>query len=163
MPATVTGIGGIDYWKDGRETYDNVTAVYSYPSGQKALFTSTTTNAHDGEKIKIMGTEGTIEMGWNQAFYFREKQSPEMVKADGPTVITATGETMKISQSQTEGARVETQTRERASAVYRELDAFVSAIRDGKKPEVDAQVGRDAAVSVLLANRAMEEGRVIKF
>ena len=47
-PAAVTGIGGIDYWKDGRETFDNVTAVYNYPAGQKVTFSSTTTNAHDG-------------------------------------------------------------------------------------------------------------------
>jgi predicted dehydrogenase len=163
IPATVTGIGGIDYWKDGRETYDNVTAVYSYPAGQKAIFTSTTTNAHDGEKIKIMGTEGTIEMGWNQALWFREKEAAELVKADGATVITSTGETMKASQqSQASGTSVQTQDRGRKGAIYLELEAFADSIRSGKKPAVDAQVGRDAAISVLLANQAMEEGRVIK-
>ncbi len=164
MPAAVTAMGGIDYWKDGRETYDNVIAVYTYPAGQKAIFSSTTTNAHDGEKIEIMGTEGTIEMGWNQALYFREKQSPELVKAEGATVITATGETMKAAaQSQAPGSKVETQSKERLSAVYRELESFVSCIRNGKKAAVDVQVGRNAAVSVLTANRAIEEGRVIKF
>jgi predicted dehydrogenase len=163
IPLAVTGMGGIDYWKDGRETYDNVTALYTYPAGQKAIFTSTTTNAHDGEKIKIMGTEGTIEMGWNQALYFREKESPELVKADGATVITSTGETMKASQqSQTSGTNVETQSRGRKSAVYLELESFVACIQGSKKPAVDVQVGRDAAISVLLANQAMEEGRVIK-
>jgi predicted dehydrogenase len=164
MPVAVTGMGGVDYWKDGRETYDNVVVVYTYPEGQKAIFSSTTTNAHDGEKIEILGTEGTIEMGWDKALYFREKESPELVKADGATIITATGETMKASQaSQKEGSKVETQNKERVSAVYRELESFADCIRDGKKAEVDAQVGRNAAVSVLLANRAMEEGRVVKF
>jgi predicted dehydrogenase len=164
MPAAVTAMGGIDYWKDGRETYDNVIAVYTYPAGQKAIFSSTTTNAHDGEKIEIMGTEGTVEMGWNQALYFREKQSPELVKAEGATVITATGETMKASaQTQAQGSKVESQSKERLSAIYRELESFVSCIRNGKKAEVDVQVGRNAAVSVLTANRAIEEGRVIKF
>lgn len=165
IPATVTGIGGIDYWKDGRETYDNVTAVYSYPAGQKAIFTSTTTNAHDGEKIKIMGTEGTIEMGWNQALWFREKETAERVKADGATVITSTGETMKASQqSQARGTSVETQSGGgRKGAIYLELEAFAACIREARKPAVDVQVGRDAAVTVLLANQAMEEGRVIKF
>ncbi|HSE96903.1 MAG TPA: Gfo/Idh/MocA family oxidoreductase [Blastocatellia bacterium] len=163
MPEMVTGLGGIDYWKDGRETYDNVTAVYSYPAGQKAMFSSTTTNAHDGEKIKIMGTDGTIEMSWDQALYFHEKEPPELVKADGATVITATGETMKASeQKQAVGARVQAPT-SRVNAVHRELESFVTSIRGGKKAEVDVHVGRNAAVSVLLANRAMEEGRVIKF
>ena len=162
-PAAVTGMGGIDYWKDGRETFDNVTAVYNYPAGQKVTFSSTTTNAHDGEHIVIMGTEGTIEMGWDKAVYFREKEAPELVKAEGATVIGATGETMKAAtQSQKEGAQVAPQDAQRRSAVYRELESYVSCIRDGKKAVVDVQVGRNAAVSVLSANQAMEEGRVVK-
>jgi len=162
MPATVTGIGGIDYWKDGRETYDNVTVVYSYPEGQKASFSSTTTNAHDGEHIVIMGTEGTIEMGWDKALYFREKEAPELVKAEGATVIGSTGETMKAStQSQKEGSQVAPQDNQRRSAVYRELESYVSCIREGKKAVVDVQVGRAAAISVLSANQAMEEHRVV--
>jgi len=163
-PTTVTGMGGIDYWKDGRETFDNVTVVYNYPAGQKVSFSSTTTNAHDGEHIVIMGTEGTIEMGWDKALYFREKEPPELVKAEGATVIGATGETMKAStQSQKEGAQVTPQEAPRRSAVYLELESYVGCIRDGKKAVVDAQVGRNAAVSVLCANQAMEEGRVVKF
>jgi len=162
-PAAVTGMGGIDYWKDGRETFDNVTAVYNYPAGQKVTFSSTTTNAHDGEHIVIMGTEGTIEMGWDKAVYFREKEAPELVKAEGATVIGATGETMKASmQSQKEGAQVAPQDAQKRSAVYRELESYVSCIRDGKKAVVDVQAGRNAAVSVLSANQAMEEGRVVK-
>jgi len=163
-PSAVTGLGGIDYWKDGRETFDNVVVVYTYPAGQKVTFSSTTTNAHDGERIVIMGTEGTIEMGWDKALYFREKEPPELVKAEGATVIGATGETMKAStQSQKEGAQVTPQEAPRRSAVYLELESYVGCIRDGKKAVVDAQVGRNAAVSVLCANQAMEEGRVVKF
>jgi predicted dehydrogenase len=162
-PAAVTGMGGIDYWKDGRETFDNVVAVYDYPAGQKVTFSSTTTNAHDGEHIVIMGTEGTIEMGWDKALYFREKEPPELVKAEGATVIGATGETMKTStQSQKEGAQVASPDTERRSAVFRELESYVSCIRDGKKAVVDVQTGRNAAVSVLSANLAMEEARVVK-
>lgn len=162
-PAAVTGLGGIDYWKDGRETFDNVVVVYNYPGGQKVTFSSTTTNAHDGEHLVIMGTEGTIEMGWDKALYFREKEKPELVKAEGATVIGATGETMKAStESEKEGAQVAPQDAQRRSAVYRELESYVACIREGKKAVVDVQVGRNAAVSVLSANQAMEEGRVVK-
>ena len=162
-PASVTGMGGIDFWKDGRETFDNVMVVYNYPAGEKVTFSSTTTNAHDGERIVVMGTEGTIEMGWDKALYFREKERPELVQAEGATVIGSTGETMKAStQSQKEGAQVAPQDAPRRSAIYRELESFVSCIREGKKPVVDVQVGRSAAVSVLSANQAMEQGRVVK-
>ena len=162
-PVAVTGMGGIDYWKDGRETYDNVLVIYNYPEGQKVTFSSTTTNAHDGEKIVIMGTEGTIEMGWDKALYFREKESPELVKADGATVITSTGETMKSSQqTQKQGTQLAPQDQQKLSAVYRELESYISCIREGKKAVVNVEVGRNAAKSVLSANQAMEEGRVVR-
>jgi predicted dehydrogenase len=33
-PMSVFATGGINYWKDGRETCDNVEAIYEYPGGQ---------------------------------------------------------------------------------------------------------------------------------
>jgi len=41
-PEVITGFGGIDYWKDGRETFDNVHLLFKYPSGIDASFTCTT-------------------------------------------------------------------------------------------------------------------------
>ena len=41
----IQGAGGIDYWDDGRETYDNVHVVCRYRSGVTATFTSLTSNA----------------------------------------------------------------------------------------------------------------------
>lgn len=162
-PSAVTGLGGIDYWKDGRETFDNVVVIYNYPGGEKVTFSSTTTNAHDGEHIVIMGTEGTIEMSWDKAIYYREKVSPELAKSEGATVIGSTGETMKASmQSQKEGSQVAPQDLERRSAVYLELESYVSCIRESKKALVDVNVGRNAAISVLSANQAMEEARLVK-
>ncbi|MEE4311706.1 MAG: Gfo/Idh/MocA family oxidoreductase, partial [candidate division KSB1 bacterium] len=74
-PTKACGFGGIDYWKDGRETYDNVHALYTYPRGIKAEFSSLTTNAFLAEKLKFLGTEGTIVIGSNQehkAIYYPE-------------------------------------------------------------------------------------------
>lgn len=164
MPTAVTGFGGIDYWKDGRETYDNVAVVYTYPGGQKAIFSSITTNAHYGENLQIMGTEGTIELGWDQAQYFYEKGATGPVKATEAVVITATGETMPAAKSEKEqAAPVASAANAKKNPTYLALESFVTCVREGQKPEVDVQVGRDGAVCVLLANRAMEEGRVVKF
>ncbi len=66
----VAGVGGIDYWKDGRDTYDNIMLHFSYPNGRKLMYSSISTNAHlpifggtrpqFGEEI--MGTGGTIQV-----------------------------------------------------------------------------------------------------
>lgn len=69
-PEFVIGLGGIDTWKDGRDVFDNIQLIYSYPRGRKMVYSSITTNAHlpylgstrpeFGELI--MGTEASVEI-----------------------------------------------------------------------------------------------------
>jgi predicted dehydrogenase len=69
-PEFVTGVGGIDEYKDGRDIYDNIQLIFKYPKGQKLVYSSISTNKHlplfgsarteFGEMI--MGTEGTIHI-----------------------------------------------------------------------------------------------------
>jgi hypothetical protein len=64
------GVGGLDYWKDGRDIYDNIHLTFEYPGGEKLLYSSITTNRHimgrripgDGCREVIMGTDGAIEI-----------------------------------------------------------------------------------------------------
>jgi predicted dehydrogenase len=93
-PEFVSGVGGIDYWKDGRETYDNIHLIFRYPQGQKLVYTSISYNGHlsllggarpnFGEEI--CGTAGTIHItigdaanpavGPAMAMWFREPGRP---------------------------------------------------------------------------------------
>jgi predicted dehydrogenase len=69
-PQFVTGVGGIDTYKDGRDVYDNIQLIFAYPGGQKLMYSSISTNKHlalfgssrteFGEMI--MGTDGTIHI-----------------------------------------------------------------------------------------------------
>src|SRR5690606_35503340 len=67
-PIKVIATGGIDYWKDGRETNDNIRAVFDYPNGIKASFTCQTANAYNGFQILIFGDKATIVMNQNSAY-----------------------------------------------------------------------------------------------
>jgi len=69
-PEFVTGVGGIDEYKDGRDVFDNIQLIFKYPGGQKLVYSSISTNQHlalfgstrnqFGEMI--MGTDGTIHI-----------------------------------------------------------------------------------------------------
>jgi predicted dehydrogenase len=164
MPTAVTGFGGIDYYKDGRDTYDDVSVIYKYPDGQRAIFTSLTTNAHDGERMQIMGTEGTLNFGWNDALYYREKEQSSQTKDSGATVIGSTGETMKATTGgDQKGTKIDTpQDRRRMDAGYLAMESFINCVREGKNPEVDVNEGRKSAICILTANQAMEQNKVMK-
>ena len=44
IPNKVMGHGAITYWKDGRETYDNVSCIYIFDNGVKLNFESIISN-----------------------------------------------------------------------------------------------------------------------
>ena len=71
-PEKVTGIGGIDYWKDGRETYDNVRAIFEYPGGIKTNVSSILSNAYHGYEIRILGSKATLQIQRDEALLYSE-------------------------------------------------------------------------------------------
>ena len=61
-PTEIMGAGSINYWKDGREVYDNVNVVYAYPGGTQVIYDSMISNKHYGLEEQIMGPKGTMEL-----------------------------------------------------------------------------------------------------
>ena len=67
---TITGVGGIDYFKDGRDVFDSVQLIFRYPKGQRLMASYISTNQHcamfGGQRAQfgeiIMGTEGTVHI-----------------------------------------------------------------------------------------------------
>ncbi|MEZ5401294.1 MAG: Gfo/Idh/MocA family oxidoreductase [Bryobacteraceae bacterium] len=96
-PEFVTGVGGIDTYKDGRDVYDNIQLIFAYPGGQKLVYSSISTNQHlplfYSERTQfgemIMGTEGTIHItvGTDNepatALWFYEPQAKPAAGAKG--------------------------------------------------------------------------------
>lgn len=90
-PVSVTGVGGNDYWKDGREIYDNVSVIYQYPRGQKFLFSAIGHNRHLEFSETILGDRGTIEitLGRNdpRATFYPQKLARGAPAAEGAPSI----------------------------------------------------------------------------
>jgi predicted dehydrogenase len=150
-PLKVTGIGGIDFWKDGRETYDNVRTVFVYPNGIKASVSSILTNAYNGYCIRILGTRATIEIQREKAFIYAEPQKSELGTVDG-----VTGATVK-ARTQGEAVPIDffyPDSEKRDPTSYALL-SFADCIRTGKKPASNVETGRNAAIAVHMANKAM--------
>jgi|SRR5579884_498787 len=87
---SVVGVGGLDYWKDGRDIFDNIQLIYTYPNGEKLTYSAITTNAHMpfvglqgihevGEII--MGDAGTIEISLGKGMWYREPDAPKYGRA----------------------------------------------------------------------------------
>jgi predicted dehydrogenase len=78
-PVSVFATGGINYWKDGRETCDNNEAIYEYPGGQKFVWSGILYNAHLDFDEQILGDQGSLIVTLGKGLYFRE----QMAKVSG--------------------------------------------------------------------------------
>src|SRR3546814_20056602 len=63
---------------DGRETFDNIRALYAYPNGVKAHVSSILSNAYRGYSIRVLGTRGTIEIQRTKALAYPERLKAEL-------------------------------------------------------------------------------------
>jgi predicted dehydrogenase len=158
VPDKVMGVGSIDYWKDGRETNDNIHLMYSYPEGIKAKFTCLTSNAKDGYQIKVMGDKGTIQMDPMSARFFSEDKKAMVKKVikDVDGVSGATSSSGHYDYSEPIHVRHEDPSKQA-------LMDFRDSILDKKEPISNVITGAKAAVCVQMALDAMYTESIVKW
>ncbi|WP_397445736.1 Gfo/Idh/MocA family protein [Polaribacter sp. R77954] len=153
-PKQVMGVGGIDYWKDGRETYDNVHLTYSYPNGVKAKFSCLTSNAKDGYQIKVLGDKGTLIIDYKDAWFYPEgKKNKVMGEVDGVSGATAKWDKAK-------GYNINIAHLDPSKQAL--LD-FKNAIINNKTPLSNITSGAKTAVCVQMALDAMYNNEIVKW
>jgi predicted dehydrogenase len=71
-PNRIFALGEVNYWKDGRDAYDLINSFMAYPSTNTLpsfqLYTRINLASGEGKGgfgIKLIGTEGAIDIGWN--------------------------------------------------------------------------------------------------
>jgi len=153
-PERVVAVGGIDYWKDGRDTYDNIRAIFEYPDGVKASVSSILSNAYRGYSIRILGTKGTIEVQQSKAYIYGEAKTKTLGTIDGVTRATVEswgqGEKKPIEFSSPDGKNLD-------PTAYA-LMGFAESIQTGKEPLANIKAGKINAIAVHLANQAAHTG-----
>ena len=185
-PVAVMGAGGIDYWKDGRETNDNAEVIFEYPGGQKLVFTGILSNAHYNFSEQIMGDRGTIEITIGKGIYFRENVAN--VKPSGAKDNWWAGATVTKEAAQ-EGSPIYPETgradqlgfvdremhyarrwlanlgmydfAEPHDPIWQELYNYLASIREGKPIVVPFELGADDAYAAVYANRAIDTGQKV--
>lgn len=151
-PEKVIGMGGIDYWKDGRETYDNVHVLYSYPNGVKAKFSCLTNNANQGYQIKVLGDKGTLLIDYNKAWFYPEgKKEISSKDVDG-----VSGATIKGDYNNGEEIRVM-----HADPTKQALIDFKTSILKNQLPESNVFTGTRAAICIQMGLEAMYKNEMV--
>jgi predicted dehydrogenase len=148
-PDEVFSTGGIDYYKDGRETYDNVQIMLRY--NQKEIignFGSTLANEREGFIFKIKGTKGAVELLLDEGIFYPEKETKKQLE----TVDGVAGAT-KIEWNKDGGIPI--MKEEVKDGTWYAFADFYDCITAKKRPVLDVSQGAKAAITVHLANEAM--------
>ena len=151
-PKRISGFGGIDHWKDGRETYDNIRLNFEYPDGTDANFMCTTTNSYEGYKIKILGSNGTIVMDTHKAEIFMENKT---LKKHG-IVDGVSGATMQ-AWKKGQGAPIEASNE---NITLQAFEQFYQSITEDATVYADLESGAQTAKCVQMSLDAMYESKI---
>lgn len=156
---SISGVGGVNYWKDGRETYDNIQLTCRYASGVTATFASLTTNSLGRYRITILGKEGSLEMTFGKGWFY-----PEVA---GETVPDGLDLVSGASVDGAQGAYRLANTRNSYAIDAPEveptpgaLSEFARAIRDNRQPDMDIEAGAVVAMMVQMGLDAMDSDSV---
>lgn len=179
LPETITGMGDIVYWKDGREVYDNVSVIYRYPNGVKMNYESVISNKFYGLEEEILGDKGTMEPEKGKYYFENVKPAPgimqlinqiehkifDNVSFAGPSWVPETASVNKGNMIMDKVSTVSGQSSVGASGdgSIELVTAFCEAAITGKPAPNLVEEAYYSSVLALLGLQSMEEGRVITF
>lgn len=78
-PNRILATGGLRYWKDGRDVPDVIMGIYDYPQTDKhsafnlQMRVNFVDGSESGEGLRLIGTDGVIEMSWSDVKVIRHK------------------------------------------------------------------------------------------
>ena len=165
-PESVVASGGIDFWKDGRETDDNVQVTYRYPSGQTLLFSAITTNALDGAQLRVYGTNGSAVLTEADGTIYYEPKRPMSAVSEATVVEhgVVTGASYRAELPyRGVGEPIKVPEGTKGNPDYLACASFIDCLRANRRPRADEQAGWNTGIAVALGNEALAENKRVLF
>ncbi|CAL1519961.1 Gfo/Idh/MocA family oxidoreductase [Chitinophaga sp. MM2321] len=179
-PTSVYASGNLVQWKDGRDVPDVVVAIFNYPETkehpafQMTLRVNFADGSGGGEYTRLIGTEGVLELGWND-FKIKKHKLPEAPGYGGwDTYNTFTKAEQQAFEKQYKAkypagsdAAIESSNAYAAPNGYDDrLDHFKNffeSMRTGKPVVEDATFGLRAAGPALITNQSYFSKKLINW
>ena len=160
-PEAVYASGGTYRYKDGREVYDHVYAMFNYPGGRTATFSSIQSNAFEDAYEMYMGTKGTLILTREvDAYLFNEGEGSSTTKVEvskqGAEPVVDSSASRPIDSP---GRTVNAQggTADRNVSYKNEVAEFCAAVRTGSPIRCGPEKAMRSAVAILTGNASAEK------
>ncbi|MFC1563656.1 Gfo/Idh/MocA family protein [candidate division KSB1 bacterium] len=168
-PSSVMGSGGINYWNDGREVYDNVNLVYTYPSGVHVVYDSMISNRHYGLEEQILGDKGTMELENGKIYSENPPPAPGIVQLLGDierkvfdTIPLGGASWIQETASKNKGDYIVDEY-PLPGDTRLQMEGFVESVKKGDPVPMLLREGFNASIAALLGHEAMEKREIVLF
>jgi len=164
-PNQISAMGGLRYWKDGREVPDVLLGMFQYPKtkAHPGFNLSLRCNFVDGTSdttyLRLVGNEGSMDVKWNEVVLKRNNTIKQNVPA-----IHKTSE--KVSDRKKMLPPLETVFKAEEGykgAHYDHFSNFLNAIRTGSVVAENPEFGFRAAAPALLCNDSYNQNKFINW
>lgn len=162
-PRSVSANGGIYLWKDGRENYDTMSAVFDYgpaddkSKGFQVLYSSRFTNSAGGVKEIYYSNGGELNLDTNKVSSnggLTERYASEMGLKPNLLPESSLAEQVKAETGANTGAD------DLTSAHMRN---WMECVRNRKKPNADVMAGYNHSIANIMTTAAMRTGELVTF
>ncbi|MFZ2053675.1 MAG: Gfo/Idh/MocA family oxidoreductase [Candidatus Aminicenantales bacterium] len=162
-PRSVVVNGGIYLWKDGRQNYDTLAAVFDYgpladkTKGFQVTYSSRMTNSYGGTKEIYFSNGGTLNLETN-------KVTPEGGLAKEQAEVMGLAEN-RLSEVQLapEGGVVTAAVTGTDSATLAHMRNWMECVRGRKTPAASIRAAYDHSVALCMTIAAMHTGKRVGF
>ena len=179
-PNRIYATGGLRYWKDGRDVPDLITGLCDYPATDKhpaftlQLRVNFADGARNGERLRLVGTDGVITLGWEEVTVTLNKTPKNPGYGGWDTFHTFTAAQQKEYEKWYKAnypdpapEMINPGTTFKAPKDYEDnLDHhvnFYKGIRDKAPIKEDALFGMRAAGPALACNKSVFEKKIINW
>lgn len=158
-PQKIMAMGGLRYWKDGREVPDILMGMFDYaqtkehPAFNLSLRVNFVDGTADSTYLRLVGSEGSMNVEWDRVTLFRNKA---YAPTDDPLLATKLGKDDPSGYVRKQilppDSTVYNAEKGYKGAHFDHFFNFFNAIREKKTVMEDALFGYRAAAPALLCN-----------
>jgi len=168
-PQKIMAMGGLRYWKDGREVPDLLMGMFDYaetpehPAFNLSLRVNFIDGTADSTYLRLVGSEGSMNVEWDKVTLVRNKA---YAANDDPLMATKLNKDKEQSQRKLilpPGTTVYNAEEGYKGAHYDHFTNFFTAIRNKSTVVEDAVFGYRAAAPALLCNDSYYTDKAVKW
>jgi predicted dehydrogenase len=174
MPSKAVAMAQLYRWKETREVPDTVNGVLEYPEGFSVNLSGTFNNQSSSEEsFQILGTEGSLSIGWSGLTVRPERASDDngwIVDSWPKKLQEAYYRNPKVRQTELVATRkaaivpgAEEYREEGQESTVDHFGYFLESIRTRKPYWQDASAGHHAAACAHMVNLSAREKRLVEW